>query len=183
MFERNGPEDQRRAARRAQQEGARQLEAYLDQRDQRLRHELGGHIAMLQRGHSVREEAREYLAANTHYTQLVMMVGYGAFFTLWVQTKQQMSGWLFASTGLLITVSLLVFIVVELAKAYVQGKYLPLVVAGELDQTEYEEKLRRQARHWLWTFVVSVSTGLAAGCSLLFWFLYRTLLEGFALLG
>lgn len=183
MYERSGPEDQRRDARRLQQENARKLEAYLKQREQQLRTEIGRQLAMQNRGRSVQEEAREYLAANTHYAQLVMVVGYGAFFTLWLQTKQQMSGWLFASTGLLITISLLVFIVVELAKTYIQGRYLPLVIAGKLDQAAYEKKVQRIARHWLWTFLVSVATGLAAGCSLLFWFLYRTVLEGFALLG
>ncbi|WP_374473371.1 hypothetical protein [Arenimonas sp.] len=137
---------------------------------------------MLQQRSNSSDEAREQMAAYSHYTQLVMVIGYGAFFTLWVQTKGLMSGWLFASTGLLITISLLVFIIVELAKAYIQGKYLPLVMAGKLSNAEYLAKLDRQMSHWLWTFLVSATTGLAAGCSLFIWFLYRTVIEGFALL-
>lgn len=182
MFERNGPEDLKREARRAQQEANRRLKEHLEQRDQRLRHELGRQTAMLQQRSAVSDEAREYLAANSHYTQLVMVVGYGAFFTLWVQTKGLMSGWLFASTGLLITTSLLVFIAVELIKAYIQGRYLPRVVAGTMSQGEYQEKIGLLMGHWLWTFILSVATGLTAGCSLFFWFLYRTIVEGGALI-
>jgi hypothetical protein len=116
-----------------------------------------------------------------HYTQVVMLAGYGAFFALWTQTRSEMSLWMFASTGALICISLITFVGFELYKSWRMGGFFlshksPTVreINDEVDQIN---------RSWRIVFAVSAGTGLIAGASLLLWFVYKTIVAAAQLSG
>ena len=71
----------------------------------------------------VEQTMEELKRGEEHYAQVVMLAGYAGFFTLWTQTRADMSLWMFASTGALISISLFVFVSFELYKAWCIGRF------------------------------------------------------------
>jgi len=55
-------------------------------------------------------------ASHASYTNLIIVAGYAAFFTFWSTLKNDLPKWLYAVSGLLIVLSLLVFIAWEVTK-------------------------------------------------------------------
>ena len=145
----------------------------LQRQNQRLAH----HASQSQAEQTMEELKR----GEEHYAQVVMLAGYAGFFTLWTQTKADMSLWMFASTGALISVSLFVFVSFELYKAWCIGRFTqkhPNAYAHE-----YNQELARVHKHWHVIFVLSAGTGVISGLSLLFWFVYKTIVSAAALAG
>jgi hypothetical protein len=108
-----------------------------------------------------------------HYTQVVMLAGYGAFFALWTQTMGEMSLWMFASTGALICVSLLTFVGFELYKSWCMGDFFSRHRSPNMGQIN--DEVDRINKYWRLVFAVSAGTGLISGASLLLWFVYKTI--------
>ena len=116
-----------------------------------------------------------------HYTQVVMLAGYAGFFTLWTQTRTGMSLWMFASTGALIAFSLFVFVGFELYKTWRMGRYYqsnPNPNPQGINQHYAEIN-----KHWHVIFILSAGSGVLAGLSLLFWFVYKTILSAAGMAG
>ena len=116
-----------------------------------------------------------------HYAQVVMLAGYAGFFTLWTQTRADMSLWMFASTGALISVSLFVFVSFELYKAWSLGRFDQKNPHAHANH--YNQELERIHRHWHVVFVLSAGTGVIAGLSLVFWFVFKSIFSAAALMG
>jgi hypothetical protein len=115
-----------------------------------------------------------------HYTQVVMLAGYGAFFALWTQTRTEMSLWMFASTGSLICVSLLTFVGFELYKWRMGGFFSR---HKSPNAREINDEVELINKHWRLVFAVSAGTGLLSGMSLLLWFVYKTIVAASQLSG
>lgn len=114
-----------------------------------------------------------------HYVQLILLVGYAGVFTLWVQTRGEMSNWMFASTGALITLSLLSFVGFELYKAFTVGRRLSTITEKDDLEAEYNKSVERVNKYWFASFVVSAVSGVTAGLSLLLWFVYRAIMAAY----
>ena len=163
-------------AQRGFEQQAAQINA-LQRQNQNLAHQIASQNSQSQAGQTMDELKR----GEEHYSQIVMLAGYAGFFTLWTQTKSDMSLWMFASTGALISVSLFAFVCFELYKAWSMGRFYqrnPNAYAHELN-----EKIARVNKHWHLVFILSAGTGVVAGMSLLFWFVYTTIFVATALAG
>lgn len=121
---------------------------------------------------AIRSEISKQQDQLANYTQLILLLGYGGFFTLWIQTRPLMSLWLFGWTGSMLTFSLLLFICWELARAYLQGINLPKLAAGKISVVEYRAVHRKNGRFWKPVFLSTVVSGLAGGVPLLLWYVY-----------
>jgi hypothetical protein len=116
-----------------------------------------------------------------HYAQVIMLAGYAGFFTLWTQTRGEMSLWMFASTGALISISLTVFVGFELFKAWSLGRFYQqhsTIYAHELNA-----KIEQIQKHWHVAFLISSVTGVTAGLSLLLWFVFKSIYAAAMLVG
>ena len=142
---------------------------------QRQNQHLARHVSQSQAGQTMYELKR----GEEHYAQVVMLAGYAGFLTLWTQTRADMSFWMFASTGALISISLFVFVSFELYKAWSLGRFSQKNRNAHAHQ--YNEELERIHKHWHVIFILSAGTGVLAGLSVLFWFVYNTILSAAAL--
>lgn len=167
IFGRDGARElersQRNAAHAAKKADEKRQKAAQRQHDQFMR------------ARRAEELARQQAAGATHYTQIIMVLGYGGLFTLWIQLRGEMSDWFWAVTGTLITFSLLVFIGFELAKAYAQDA--PRKPDAKMSLSA------RVAEWWRTCFLLAAGSGLLAGGSILIWFVYRAWLEALILMG
>jgi len=116
-----------------------------------------------------------------HYTQVVMLAGYGAFFALWTQTRSEMSLWMFASTGTLICISLLAFVGFELYKSWRMGGFFSQHKSPTV--REVNEEIEDINKYWRLAFLASTGSGLISGGSLLLWFVYKTIVAAGRVLG
>ncbi|KRA33799.1 hypothetical protein ASD68_12680 [Rhodanobacter sp. Root627] len=117
------------------------------------------------------------------YTNLVMVAGYAGFFTFWATLSDKLPPWLYAVTGLLIIVSLLLFIGWEITKMIwsalhlnkvqrnLEGKPGPEVLAQFQSSLQQFEKASNQV--WVWFLVPTVVCGLSAGFCVLGFFVWR----------
>ena len=141
----------------------------LHRQNQNLAHQIARQNSQAQAGQTMDEMRR----GEEHYAQVIMLAGYAGFFTLWTQTRSDMSLWMFASTGALISISLFVFVGFELYKAWSTGRFYqknPTPYAHELN-----EELERINKHWHLVFILSAGTGVISGLSLVSWFVYSTI--------
>jgi len=138
--------------------------------------------AASQTGQSTVDKTVEELKRDTaHYTQVVMLAGYAGFFTLWTQTRNEMSLWLFASTGALISTSLFVFVVFELYKAWALGRLFSRKPPFHVD--DVNNAIASANKYWHPAFLVSSITGLVSGISLLAWFVYKSVVAAGHIVG
>ena len=149
----------------------------LQQQNQHLANQIARQNSQSQAGKTMDELRR----GEEHYAQVVMLAGYAGFFTLWSQTKSSMSLWLFASTGALISISLMVFVAFELYKALAMGRFYQC--HPNPNATELNSKAADVNQYWHVVFGVSAATGVTAGLSLLLWFVYTSILAAAALAG
>lgn len=104
--------------------------------------------------------------SNESYTSIIMVIGYGALFTLWTQLKEAMPPWYFFLTGLLALVSAMLFVIFELLKVGVSSHVNTQWTNDKDIGTWFAE---RQAggmavnRFWAFFFYPSVITGVSAG--------------------
>ena len=142
---------------------------------QRQNQFLASQIASQNLQSRAEQTMEEIKRSEEHYAQVVMLAGYAGFFTLWTQTKSQMSLWMFASTGALISISLFVFVCDEIYKTLSLG----LFYRGKtvIFENELNQELEKIHKYWLLIFILSAGTGVVAGLSLVFWFVYNTILS------
>lgn len=120
------------------------------------------------------------MTSQASYTNLIMVAGYAGYFAFWSTLVAKIPQWIFALCGLLMTVSLTLFIAWEIIKAFWTGRYFHQVQAilgkprglktpAELQAvaTKFAAKGRRW---WIWFFATSVITGLSAATVLIIYF-------------
>lgn len=134
---------------------------------------LANHIANQQSKSAAAVTMDELKRGEEHYSQVVMLAGYAGFFTLWTQTRSDMSLWMFASTGALISLSLFAFVMFELYKAWSMGRFFQKHPHANVHQLNAH--VAHVNKHWHIVFALSAGTGVLAGVSLLFWFVYTTI--------
>ena len=116
------------------------------------------------------------------YTKLIMGLGYGGFFVAWSGTRPHLSPKLLVSSALLVTMSLVLYIVFEICQAMI-GSYLSIEFAKTVDKPgadvfealrTYKTKASRLTTPlltmWKVVFPVSVLTGLAGAGTLIYAF-------------
>lgn len=115
------------------------------------------------------------------YTNLIMVVGYAGLLTLWSKLKPDLPPMLFSITGLLIGVSILLFIVWEVIKM-VGGQREVRRLRGALVGSQsgsaaiqrFQYQLQKYgtgwANLWLWFFVPTLASGIVATLALLGFF-------------
>jgi hypothetical protein len=165
-----------RKAKRAFDEQSAQLNAL-----QKQNHSLANQIARRNSQSQAGQAMDELKRGEAHYAQVVMLAGYAGFFTLWTQTKSEMSLWMFASTGALISISLMVFVAFELYKTWELGRFYQC--HPHPDVHELNGKLQEINKHWHIIFGVSAGSGVTAGISLLLWFVYKTIVAAASMSG
>ena len=141
---------------------------------------ISRHLATQRQNSETDQLVADLQRREEHYAQVVMLAGYGAFFTLWTQTRSEMSLWMFASTGALISVSLLIFVGFELYKSLRLGRFFR---RGPPNVNALTEEVEQLNKHWWLMFALSAGTGMVAGVSLLLWFVYKTILAAYKLSG
>jgi hypothetical protein len=102
--------------------------------------------------------------ATEAYNSIIMIVGYGALFTVWTQLKESIPPWYFFFTGLLALISTVLFVVYELLKT---------ASSSHVNTKDYEDanewyQARLKANGWvnrLWRFFFypSVVAGVGSG--------------------
>ncbi len=142
---------------------------------------MGRHLANQRLNSEADQTMTDIQRREEHYTQVVMLAGYGAFFALWTQTRNEMSLWMFASTGALICVSLLTFVGFELYKSWRMGRFFSLHSSPSASQINAE--VGQINRYWRLAFTISAGTGLISGSSLLLWFVYKSIVAASQLSG
>ena len=179
MFGRRGPEDAQRAAKAHLAEVRRLEEAARKRSKANARRQYLARQS--QSDAEVRMLVREQRNGHHHYTQLILALGYGGYFTLWLQAKGLMSLWLFGWTGATLAISILLFIAWELSNAFFQGSGMNALVAGELTKQEFNDRVIRMNKWWPWVFGSSTAIALSGGIPLMLWYVYITITAAAAL--
>jgi len=123
-------------------------------------------------------------ASNTSYTNLILAAGYAAFFTFWSSLKSDMPIKLYAISGLLIVLSLLLFIVWEIVKMIwltialrsIEAKIIPRPANPDMLTKFYQEineLERRIGRFWIWFLIPTIASGVSSGLCLVGFFAWR----------
>jgi hypothetical protein len=92
-----------------------------------------------------------------------------------------MSLWMFGWTGSMLGISLLFFISWELIKAWIEGRGLNQLVAGEISIDQHNIAISKLNRYWGLSFGISTGACLAGGIPLLCWYIYTTVRAAAAL--
>jgi hypothetical protein len=116
------------------------------------------------------------------YTKVIMGLGYGGFFAAWSGTKAHLSPKVLVGSALLVTLSLVLFIVFEVFQAMI-ASYLSIEFAGTVSKPggdvsaallAYNKKASRLTTPllsvWKIVFPVSAITGLAGAGTLIYAF-------------
>lgn len=121
------------------------------------------------------QEAYERLVDQEHrYATTILLLGYGGFFALWGGQAGQMPKLWFGVAGLLMGISLILFLGFELGKTFAKSKAFH--EADRRGQSAEEAidlanvYVRRVDRWWLPVFAIAVLTGMSAGAIVLWHF-------------
>jgi hypothetical protein len=154
--------NERRAQERMKQESKEREKAAAHER-RRLEMAEAAH-AQLTRANEIYER---YNTENIHYANVVILLGYGGFFALWSSLAGKMSRGLFGAAGLLMGVSLLIFLVFEVSKIGACSWAMQKAEKNNFDERltlgHLNATLNKVDRWWLWAFIPAVVTGLSAG--------------------
>lgn len=124
------------------------------------------------------------LTHQTYYANTILLLGYGGFFALWAVCAGKMTKPWFGVSGFLMGVSILAFVLFELAKVFGLSMVAqrigtrgedgrPFTEADALEaSSEMEQKINRW---WLPAFLLSAATGLASGIMVLSFFIDHSL--------
>ncbi len=117
------------------------------------------------------------------YTNLIIVAGYAAFFTFWSTIKNDLPEWLFSVSGLLIIISLIIFIAWEVTKMVLGALNFRKVEHYLTNSTgsdainKYHKSIstfdRKMSRIWIWFFIPTVALGLASGFCLVGFFVWK----------
>lgn len=162
--------------------------------------ELGVHVNRLDRRQAEHDHDRQVQAAHDliakiysqsiSYTNLIMVVGYAGLLTLWSKLEPELPPALFSLTGLLIGLSLVLFISWELVKM-VGGhlkirrlqKSLEDAKPGLGTITRFQNELKGHevgwVKLWLWFFIPTLISGFGASLVLLSFFGWKLIEYGF----
>jgi hypothetical protein len=118
----------------------------------------------------------------TTYTKVIMGLGYGCFFAAWSGTKAYLSPKLLVGSALLVTFSLVLFVLYEICETMITS-YLSVDFANTLSKPgtnvsaallAHKDKMSRLTRplvsFWKVTFPLSALTGLAGAGILIYAF-------------
>ncbi|QWB08744.1 hypothetical protein [Pseudomonas syringae] len=125
--------------------------------------------------------AEKRMTQATNYTNLIMVAGYAGYFAFWSTLAAKLPNWLYALSGLLALLSLLLFISWEVTKmtwgtVHLNriNKMITETVRGPnaLQTIETASSLHnvRINKLWLWFLVPTLSFGIGAGLLLLGYF-------------
>jgi hypothetical protein len=116
------------------------------------------------------------------YTKVIMGLGYGGFFAAWSGTKAHLSPKLLVGSALLVTLSLVLYIVFEISQTMI-ASYLSIEFANTVNKPgadvsaalwAYKKKASRLTTPllsvWKIVFPVSAVTGLAGAGTLIYAF-------------
>jgi hypothetical protein len=119
----------------------------------------------------------------SNYTKLILGLGYAGFFTVWSGTKSHLSARALVWSALLVTVSLILYIVFEVCQAFIIS-YLAIQFANSVSASEsnvalalskYKDTARKWLRPllaaWIAIFPISALTGLGGAGILIFGFI------------
>jgi len=123
----------------------------------------------------------------TAYTNLIIIAGYVAFYSMWGSMKDHLPREWMLTAGLLITLSVILFVSVEIYKMILTGLHYKKVnkVLND-DQTERaistiqqleQEFNRRMYGFWLLMLIPTIITGIGSGIILAVAFAQQLLLE------
>jgi hypothetical protein len=150
-----------------------QLNAAFEKQNQRIQ-QLERQLAMrsqqpfLPPSHSG-EEDEKFRDHEHRYANTILLLGYGGFFALWSSTAGHMPKILWGWSGLFICISLLFFILFELAKTAAGSSALTFFAKSKEPPTPSEQttivnrRIDAVNRFWPLVFGVSTMTGLIAG--------------------
>ncbi|HET9177451.1 MAG TPA: hypothetical protein VFQ24_03750 [Terriglobia bacterium] len=118
----------------------------------------------------------------TTYTKVIMGLGYGGFFAAWSGTKGYLSPKLLVGSALLVTFSLVLFVLYEICETMISS-YLSVDFANTLSKPginvsaallAHKDKMSRSVRPllslWKVTFPLSALTGLSGAGILIYAF-------------
>jgi hypothetical protein len=118
------------------------------------------------------------------YTNLVIAAGYAAYFALWSTLKGDLPSWLYALSGMLMTLSLLTFMVWEIMKMiwsavafrHIENRLASRPASSEA-VTQWQKEIlafdRRVNRIWIWFLAPTILFGLIGGLCLIGFFAWR----------
>lgn len=126
-------------------------------------------------------QLNEKLMSNAiNYTNLIMVAGYAGFFAFWSTLTSKIPAWLFSACGLLITLSLTLFISWELIKMFWGAKHMretqALLAKSRTPSTvaNFEKAIRefnaKAQKVWMYFLIPSVATGVLAAVMLICFF-------------
>jgi len=116
------------------------------------------------------------------YSNIIIFGGYAGLFTIWGFTKDNIEKWQSLTVGILAIISIVIFVIFELASAWLRGSQVKKLMA-QLEEAEKmdhfpEEYGKKEREHsakflivWPYFFFGSVLTGIGAGIILLYSFI------------
>lgn len=120
------------------------------------------------------------------YSNIIIFGGYAGLFAVWNFTKNDLEQWQSITVGLLAILSIMIFVVFELASAWLRGSQVKSLMA-QLDEAEklgsFPEdygKLQRESatkfmKVWPYFFFGAALTGLGASAVLVYSFVQHLL--------
>lgn len=116
----------------------------------------------------------------TNYTNLIMVAGYAGFFAFWSTLTGKIPAWWFSACGLLITLSLTLFISWELIKMFWSAKHMRRTqsilaksrktnVIAEYEKA-FQEFSEKSQKVWMLFLIPCVATGVLAAVMLIAFF-------------
>lgn len=120
----------------------------------------------------------------TSYTNLILVAGYAGFFGFWSTIVTRLPQWVYAISGLLALVSLLIFVSWEITKMIWSYRYLNKnnetiikIKRGDKPLQMLEAAMNLHSikvhRMWKWFLIPTVVTGISAALLLLGTFSYQ----------
>lgn len=128
--------------------------------------------------------AEKMMTHATNYTNLMLVAGYAGFFGFWSSIVTRLPQWVYAVSGLLALVSLLLFISWEITKMV--SSYRRLNITNEMikkakrgdntlamqDAAAYLHSIKMNKR-WKWFLIPTVTAAISAALLLLGTFVYQ----------
>lgn len=121
------------------------------------------------------------------YTQIIMAAGYAAFFTVWTSVKTDLTKTFIYSSGLLVTLSVLLFIMAEVHKMLSTGRHYRKIykeifsnpTPDLIEKIQKAEQTHENRMHKVWycIFFPTLITGLSGGMILIVGFAQGLLKE------
>ena len=130
---------------------------------------------------TIKEIVTHSYTSGIHYTNLIIVAGYAAFFTVWKSMKEDLGKIVMLSSCLSVLISVILFIVAEIHKmastTIFQRKFftkfkdeLPLTFVDDYNKAAQKHN-RYMFRVWLVYFLPTVLFGILGGLLLLYAFL------------